>query len=181
MSLEIIFIFLGSFVLVYILSFEYYAYRLGVITAHSQAVMVDAIIAEIRLTAPFAKKIVDPGCGNGALARKIACNFPEAEVIGLELYPVPFLRGWIKQRLFGPRNVHILKQDFFTFDYADADVIVVFIPENVLYRLAPILRKGLKPGALILSNAHVMPDDWTPYKSDMIQPMLKARLWCYRV
>jgi trans-aconitate methyltransferase len=167
----------------FLLNFEYYTRKFGVSTSHSARSMRRAIIAEIREAFPGESplKIIDPGCGSGGLGRAIARAIPGAEVLGMELSPLPFWQARIANLVMGPRNFTVLQENFFERDFSKADVVVTFLPEPVLWKLEPKLKRDMKPGSILISNAFRMPPGWEPYKQDIVQPVLKRRLYCYRI
>lgn len=170
-------------ILAYFFNFDYYARKFGVSTSHSSGTARHIIVREIESIFPRNLSIIvtDPGCGSGELVRAIASNFPGAQVTGLELSPMPYWSGRIKLALFGPRNARLLSEDFFAYDLSASDVVVTFLPAPVLARLEPKLKKEMKPGAILLSNAFQMPEGWTPYKTVPLEKILKRQLYCYRI
>ncbi|HPQ50298.1 MAG: methyltransferase domain-containing protein [Alphaproteobacteria bacterium] len=171
-----------TIIILFMLNFEYYRHKLGVSTSHSSDSMRQAILDEILDSAPqnTKLKIVDPGCGSGDLVLKIAKSIPDATVVGLELSPIPFWQAVLKKKISGQKNTIFLRENFFEYDFSDAQVIVTFLPVPVLHKLAPKLKSDMKSGALLLSNAFQMPEDWISYKQEMVQPILKRYLYCYK-
>jgi trans-aconitate methyltransferase len=170
-------------ILVFFFNFDYHARKFGVSTSHSSRIACRVILQEIENIFPRNAKIIitDPGCGSGALVRDIAHHFPNAQVSGLELSPLPYWTGRTKLALFGPRNAHILRDDFFSYSFSNSDVIVTFLPAPVLARLEQKMKDEMKPGAILLSNAFRMPEGWTPYKTLPLEKILKRQLYCYRI
>lgn len=170
-------------ILAYFFNFDYYARKFGVSTSHSSRTARRIIVREIENIFPSDASIIvsDPGCGSGDLVRDIARHFSNAQVTGLELSPLPYWTGRIKLALFGPRNARLLSEDFFAYDLSASDVVVTFLPAPVLAQLEPKLKKEMKPGAVLLSNAFRMPEGWTPYKTLPLEKILKRQLYCYRI
>ncbi|HOO51148.1 MAG TPA: class I SAM-dependent methyltransferase [Alphaproteobacteria bacterium] len=177
--IALIFVFL---IILFMLNFEYYRHKLGVSTSHSSQAMREEILKEIISVAheKTALKIVDPGSGSGELVRMIARNMPHATVIGMELSPIPFWQSKIKSMLFGPKNALFKMDDFFKFDYSDVDIVVTFLPEPVLHKLADTIKDQLPTGSVVISNAFELPQGWSEYKRSMVQPVLKRYLFCYK-
>lgn len=50
-------------------------------------------------------------------------------------------------------------------DFKDVDVVTMYLLPEVNLKLKPILLKGLKPGARVVSHAFDMGDDWKPEKT----------------
>jgi SAM-dependent methyltransferase len=183
---DLIFILLMSIpigLIVYCVYYDFYGRKLGVPTAYSSRRMRRAILAEIISVFPDKKplRIYDPGCGNGKLCRFIARRLPHAQVIGVELSPLPYLRGRIHTFLFGPRNFEIRMQSYFDCNYSDADAVMIFLLEKPLAALEPKLKAELKPGTLVMCNLSPLPPSWQPYKNEIVENFLQKRLYCYRV
>jgi ribosomal protein L11 methylase PrmA len=53
-------------------------------------------------------------------------------------------------------------------DFADVDVVTLYLLSSVNERLAPVLRKGLKPGARVVSNSFDM-GDWKPDREEQVK------------
>ena len=47
-------------------------------------------------------------------------------------------------------------------DFKDVDVVTLYLLPEVNLRLKPILKKGLKPGARVVSHDFDMGEDWKP-------------------
>ncbi len=170
-------------ILVFFFNFDYHARKFGVSTSHSSRIACRVILQEIENLFPRDAKIIitDPGCGSGGLALAIARHFPNAQVTGLELSPLPYWTGRVRLGLSGLRNARLLSEDFFAYDLSTSDIVVTFLPTPVLARLEPKLKKEMKPGAILLSNAFRMPEGWTPYKTLPLEKILKRQLYCYRI
>lgn len=164
-------------------NFDYYARKFGVSTSHSSRTARRIIVREIENLFPRDASIIitDPGCGSGELVRDIARRFPNAQVTGLELSPLPYWIARFKLTLFGPGNAHILRNDFFAYSFSNPDVIVTFLPAPILARLEQKLKSEMKPGAILMSNAFRMPEGWTAYKTLPLEKILKRQLYCYRI
>ncbi len=121
-------------------------------------------------------KVFDLGCGYGGLVSYLSKNFPNAEVIGVELLSVPY--KYSKFRFRNNPNIKIIKGDLIDQNYRDADAIVFFYKENL--KLSEKLKNELKAGVPILSNNFELLE-WQPYKiiekPDVIR---KWKLYCYK-
>lgn len=114
---------------------------------------------------PVPFTVIDLGSGNGLLTREIARALPQARVIGLEISAPAlawsrFLRN--RRRL---NNLDYREQDFFSYNFAHADAIVMYL---TIYQMEPIgkkLRAEARPGALITSNRFRLGDGWAPEES----------------
>jgi hypothetical protein len=53
-------------------------------------------------------------------------------------------------------------------DLSDADVVLLYMGDDINERLKPILKKTLKPGARVVSHRFLMGDDWKPDKTEKL-------------
>lgn len=125
--------------------------------------------------------IVDLGSGAGELTRHIARAMPQDRVTGIELSNIAHMRALVFQRLLGPRkNLEYRCQDFFTYDCAGVDAVVLYLRATYMERVAAKLRKELKPGALIISSTFRLPADWQLLETVTFHTPFKTELFVYR-
>jgi hypothetical protein len=166
------------------LSCEYYTLKTGVPTVASFPAARHKITGLLRehyaaRAAGQTYTIIDLGSGGGQLCQKIARALPQAHVIGIELSYLPWLRSVLSQRLFGPRNARFLRVDFWSYNCAGADAVVLFLTGNILDRVSDKLRCELKPGAIIVTNDMKLSGGWTPIADDSAG-LLKTPVLVYR-
>jgi cyclopropane fatty-acyl-phospholipid synthase-like methyltransferase len=95
--------------------------------------------------------IYDLGCGWGAMVIALARAFPQAQVRGVELSPLPYWVARIRTRNLP--NVSLRRGDFFHTDVGDADAITCFLLIKSMQRLAGFLDDNLKPGTAVAAVA----------------------------
>jgi ubiquinone/menaquinone biosynthesis C-methylase UbiE len=64
-------------------------------------------------------------------------------------------------------------------DFAEVDVVTLYLLSSVNDKLAPVLRKGLKPGARVVSNSFEM-GDWKPDREEQVPTTIgpfRVMLW----
>ncbi|MCY4530391.1 MAG: methyltransferase [Chloroflexi bacterium] len=153
---------LNGLLLVAIMSIAFYGIKLGITPMPSSrkaiATFIDLIPDRIHA------KIVDLGSGWGSLAYPIAKRFPEAEVIGYELSPLPWLYSRIKGLVVRRPNLSLLRRSVFDADLSDVDVVVVYLHPAAMRKLGPKFERELRPGTLVLSNTFPVPT-WEPVKT----------------
>jgi hypothetical protein len=123
--------------------------------------------------------IIDLGSGSGQLSWNIARALPKAHVIGLELSFFPWVRSVVRQKLFGPANLQYKRINFWPYDCGEANVVVVFLTENIIERVSAKLRKELKPGALVVANDVWLRGDWQPIETHP-GGFLNSKIYVYR-
>jgi SAM-dependent methyltransferase len=119
--------------------------------------------------------IVELGSGWGGLARAAARRFPLARVTGLEMSPVP----WLVSRLLRRRNTQFLRRDFFSFPLHDADVVLCYLTNPLMAKLAPKLKAELKPGARVVSSTFFI-EGWEPETVEDVKGLWTTRIFVYR-
>jgi SAM-dependent methyltransferase len=164
-----------------ILSGEYYGWRTGVPTVASfrpaRRKIVD-FAKQCTGTIP-SPSIIDLGSGYGQLAAMLAREMPQANLVGIEISPAPWLFSWLRQKLTGPSNASFRRTDFFAYDISRADVVIVFLTENIIDRVTEKLRNELKPGAYVIANETPLHSDWQP--AEIVElDFMKIKIYLYR-
>lgn len=131
------------------------------------------------LSEDTAGPIYELGFGWGNLAFALADRFPNAEVIGYELSPVPYLVSLLRQRLFPRQNLSFRREDFFSVPLEQASVIVCYLCPPLMRRLARKLEREAKPGTLVLSNTFSIPD-WSATAVHPLHDLYDNRVYAYR-
>lgn len=105
-------------------------------------------------------RVADLGSGDGRVVMAFARAGAEAH--GYEVNPV--LAWWSRRRikkagLAGQAVIHC--RSFWQENFSSFDVIVLYAIPHIMRGLEKKLRRELKPGALVLSNAFTFPN-WPP-------------------
>jgi uncharacterized protein (TIGR03000 family) len=111
--------------------------------------------------------VFDLGCGDGRIVILAVDQFEAKRGVGIDLDPER-----IKE---SKENAKIHKvEDRVTFrvgdvldikDLSDADVVMLYMGDDVNLRLRPILHKTLKPGSRVVSHRFTM-RDWKPARTE---------------
>jgi len=127
-------------------------------------IVVDAMLALARVTS--ADIVYDLGSGDGRIPIAAAATYG-ARGVGIEIDPF-YLReandNVRKANVAG--RVRFLNQDFFEADIREATVVTLFLLPQVNERLAPKLKRELRPGSRIVSLQYTMGDAWPPDQSE---------------
>jgi trans-aconitate methyltransferase len=172
-------------ILIIVISNEYYGYKTGVPTVASfpparQAVLrlTDKIIADNKLET---FRVIDFGSGPGQLAAAIAERFATADVTGIEISFFPWLISSLRQKFFGPRNLRFQRDDFWSYDASQADIVVLFVTENIIPRMSMKLAQELKAGAFLVVNETPLPKPWQPSQVEQLDFMkMKISVFVYQ-
>ena len=181
-----IFCFLVIAAAIIVISLEYYYTKTKVSAVSSLPWMRRAVVKVMRdmlhnHRSDSSLKIYELGSGWGPLAIDAARAFPKAKVVGLEFSPIPLWFSILRGKLFGHKHLSFKKADFFEEDLRDADVIVLYMLESILEKLAPKFKEELKPGAIIISNTFEI-KDWKPiHVETVMEKVIKLNVYVYQV
>lgn len=120
-------------------------------------------------------RLYDLGSGFGRVVFEAAerCG---ATCVGVEIDP---LKCWWSRRVARRRHldgkVEIKRENLFTVDVSDADVVFLFLFPPVMRRISEKLLAQMKPGRFVVSQSHKIPG-WQPVISDE-----KLDAYLYRV
>lgn len=120
-------------------------------------------------------RVLDIGCGTGALLTPLASHHPEHHFTGIEAAPLPWLIARISAR--GSRNLRILRGDFFAHDWSAYDVVYAFLSTHPMERVAAKARTELGPQAVLISKEFAAPG-LQPERT--LELPSGGTLYCYR-
>jgi hypothetical protein len=108
--------------------------------------------------------IYDLGSGDGRILKLAATQ--GARAIGLEINPWLVLYTTIRYSMHRyPGSIRTLWRNFWKQDYADADVVFVYLLPWHMNKLAHKLKQELKPGAIVVTNSFIIPG-WKLVRED---------------
>ena len=104
-------------------------------------------------------RVLDAGCGSGAIARLLAAHHPAAEIVGVDVNPeyVAYARNLAARQ--GLRNLTFETRDLGASQLADASFDVVWSHQVLFFLPSPDtalreLRRILRPGGVLLVALH---------------------------
>ena len=112
-----------------------------------EAADVVALLREVGMAE--GAKIYELGCGWGSLALRLAHAFPAAQIVGLELSPLPAL--FARWRARGIANLTVRRADFHHAELGDADALTCYLMIKPMPRLAATLDRMLRPGTPVVA------------------------------
>lgn len=93
--------------------------------------------------------IYELGSAWGSLVIALARAFPNAQIRGIEISPLPY---WIARfRTRNMPNVHLQRANFFTLDLRDAHAVTSYLMIKPMPKLAAFLDGTLKPGTPVIA------------------------------
>jgi len=120
----------------------------------------------------------DLGSCRGSFAAKMAKKLPQLHVRGID-------DSWFRTLCASIRSTFLKNADFsqgniFTTNVSSADIVYLYLPQELMPELENKLQKELKPGSLVISNSVSFPS-WQASESFILQPNnpLSRKLFVY--
>lgn len=120
--------------------------------------------------------IYECGSGWGGLARKLAYQFPEADIHGFEISPIPYFIS----RIHRYKNLRIKRENLFKCDYSKANIIITYLSPYHMEQLAPIIEKQAKKGCILYSQGFPIPSK-SPIETIDIPYSIEKKVYKYRL
>ncbi|BAO28451.1 type 12 methyltransferase [Sulfuritalea hydrogenivorans sk43H] len=121
--------------------------------------------------------VVDLGCGDGGLLRRLARARPDCRFVGFEHAPLTWAWAWLGCR--GLPNIEIRFGDFWSHPLGGYALVYAFLSPVPMQRLWLKARAEMKPDALLVSNSFTVPDI-EPESTVEVADARQTRLYCYR-
>ena len=123
--------------------------------------------------------IVELGSGWGGLAVQLAKSYPNHDVEGLEISPLPWLASRLRT-LGGPGNLRFRYGDFMRCDLSGAALVVCYLAGPQMGKLAPKFAAEMRPGTLVLSHTFQLPG-WRPADTVIADDIYQSPVYLYEV
>ena len=133
---------------------------------------VAAIIKEKKLERGI---LYDLGSGHGRFAAKIAKGLPNMKVWGID--DNGFRIALSKARSLFVKNIKFKKENIFSANLSSANIVYIYLPQELMQDLQTKLQKELKPGVIIITNKVNFPS-WQPIKI-FNQLFIKSKGSCF--
>ena len=122
-------------------------------------------------------RLVDLGCGNGVLLRRLAGLRPDCSFVGVEYAPLPWL--WARLSCAGIDNCRIIRGDLWRMSLAEFDLVYAFLSPVPMPALWKKAAREMKAGAELVSNTFAIPDHPAD-RTIEVPDQRRTRLFCYR-
>lgn len=101
--------------------------------------------------------VYDLGCGDGRVLIIAAKEFG-AKGVGIEVDPLRFrIARWKVRRAGLEDRIELIQGTFNKQDISPADVVTLYLVQQMINRLAPRLVRELRPGTRLVSNTFIIP------------------------
>jgi hypothetical protein len=124
--------------------------------------------------------IYELGAAWGSLAVPLAKAFPDRRIIAYELSTIPWLFLLLRVRVFGLKNIEVVRRDFFRDDLGSAAVVICFLYPGSMVRLSTKLRSELIPGTVVVSNTFALPG-WVPDHQSQLKDLYRTKIYRFIV
>lgn len=164
--------YLAAFVLMLLLFWRVDRSRVPLYLSNRQT--AQAVLA---LLPPGPCKMLDAGCGDGALLRHLARRRPDCEFFGIEHAPLTWL--WAKLAGLPSANLHIRYGSLWQHDFAPYALVYTFlspVPMTDLWRKACA---EMAAASLLVSNSFNVPEQAVAQVLD-VPDTRQTRLYCYK-
>ena len=121
--------------------------------------------------------VIDLGCGDGGLLRRLARARPDCRFVGFEHAPLPWAWAWLSCRRLP--NVEIRFGDFWSHPLGGYALVYAFLSPAPMQQLWSKAKAEMKPTALLVSNSFAIPDI-QPESTVEVADGRRTRLHCYR-
>ncbi|MDO8348577.1 MAG: methyltransferase type 12 [Rugosibacter sp.] len=110
-------------------------------------------------------RIIDLGCGDGALLRYLARARPDCFFVGIEHAPLTWLWAWLSSRRLN--NISIRHGDFWAHSLTDYARVYAFLSPAPMPRLWIKAQAEMSPGACLISNSFAIPEIPPHFSTDV--------------
>jgi precorrin-6B methylase 2 len=113
--------------------------------------------------------VYDLGCGDGRIVVHAVEHFKAKKGVGIDLDKdrVKESKDKAKEHKVEDKVTFRIGDVLDVKDLSDADVVMLYMGDDVNNLLKPILKKTLKPGSRVVSHRFLMGDDWQPTKTEV--------------
>jgi SAM-dependent methyltransferase len=122
-------------------------------------------------------RVLDLGCGDGSLLRRLARHRPDAQFIGIEHAPLPW--AWARLAALGMANCEIRRGDFWQEPLAGFDLVYAFLSPAPMPRLWTKAQGEMARQSLLVSNSFVVPGV-AAEQTLLLTDRRATQLFCYR-
>lgn len=124
--------------------------------------------------------IYELGSGWGGLAWALAARYPDRQVVGIELSPLPWLFARLRLMLKPAANLSFRRANLHRVPLTGAGAVVCYLQGGTMARLGAKLAAGLAPDSLVVAITFAVPG-WIPAALIRADDMYKSPIYLYRI
>lgn len=165
-----------ALLLIVLVSIVVYSLRYG-ITPTPTSLTVQQSIKCILPHLPENSIILDLGSGWGNLVLFLHRCYPECQIYGYEISPLPYL---VSKLWVGHPKIKLFRKDFFETEIRSADLVVCYLYPAAMERLKTKFKSELRPGTYVLTHTFSLMG-WTPIKTVYSDDLYKTSIYLYQI
>ncbi len=131
-----------------------------------------------------AKTLVDLGSGWGSLVIRLARVYPDRQVVGYELSPIPWFVSLCIAKCLGLNNLILKRRDYLEVDFPDDSILICYLyPEGMKALEDKLLSMSVDSDAAhryLISNNFAL-SSHTPQKTIQLDDFYQSPIYLYRV
>lgn len=124
--------------------------------------------------------IIELGSGWGNLALALAKRYPDRQVIGYEISPIPRLISLLLKKLQGVSNLTLLSKNFLSSELPQASLLVCYLYPGGMEKLAEKLGRETSSAEMLISNTFALPGR-EPEQIIRLDDLYKSPIYIYRL
>ncbi|QDX82560.1 hypothetical protein B9N43_15750 [Denitratisoma sp. DHT3] len=129
------------------------------------------------LLPPHPCSVIDLGCGNGQLLKRLALMRPDCTFRGIEHAPLTWL--WARINTAGRTNVRIHLGNFWHTDLSPFETAYAFLSPVPMAKLWQKAQSEMRPGSRLISNSFAIPDT-PPAEIVAVADRRRTQLYIYQ-
>ena len=167
-----------SITFLFCLSIVWSSLRTGISPVPSSKKARQAIL-ELTEVVP-AGPIIELGSGWGQLAVALANKYPDRQVIGYELSPLPWLFSVLLRKIKGADNLVLKRRNFSREQLPAAALLVCFLYPAGMARLARQLEQQKPQVEMLISNTFALPGH-QPLQTQRLVDLYRSPIYLYHI
>ena len=159
-------------------SIVYYTLRYGISPMPSSR----AVRQEIMEILPVldSGEVFELGSGFGTLAIPLARHYPNLQITGFEISPLPCWIARLRARLLGLHNVHFIRRDFLSEDLSRPQLLVSYLYPGGMKKIAETLQSRAAAPQYFLSHTFALPGH-EPTEKRVATDIYRSPIYLYKL
>ncbi len=125
-------------------------------------------------------EIFELGSGFGTLAIPLARQYPNLQVTGFEISPVPYWIATLRAKSLGLTNLHFVRKDFLLADLTRPRLLVSYLYPGGMNKIAQKLSPDSDKKQYFLSHTFALPG-YEPIQSTRASDLYRSPIYLYEL